>query len=441
MKFILTVLFFLSAGAFAQADPQFNTEHDNKVLAKIEVNGLTKTNRKIVTNELDMKIGKKLNAVDFQESFNRLFNLQIFSEIDFNLKKDKNEKSVLVIDLKERWTLIPIAKVLSGGGSTQFTLGAFDINVLGEFIELGAQYETLNGSPGFVHWFRNPRLFGKRLRVGYDLWNVTRNRLLFTSSVPGGETAQAIGGYTVNRKRYNFFLDKEFIFWFNLGVGVDITENTASSSELGDDLISRNSQNGFLIPGELNEHAVYTYFRLGRLNIQNYLVEGIQTDWNFRFANEGLGGNETSRRITKNTRLFFLLPYEQNIGLNLSLGHTDSQNFQNNFFVGGLDNVRGFQDGQFFGNNFWQANAEYRISSYRSHWFVLQHVAFYDVGNVANDFETLFSDNPRDPFHSVGAGIRLISPAIFRFNLRIDIAKGLNYNQPTNISFGLQQFF
>ena len=433
MKQILLsfVLVFLSF--FVHARPQFDKKHDNKVLSQILVNGLSRTNRNVVINELDMKIGKKLNKVDFQESFNRLFNLQIFSEIDFKLKKNKDERSTLLISVKERWTLIPIAKVLSGGGSTQFTFGAFDINVLGEFIELGAQYETLNGSPGFVHWFRNPRVFGKRFRLGYDIWNVTRNRLLFSSSVPSGEVAETVGGYTVNRKRYNFFIDKEFIYWFNLGVGLDIIDSSASSSELGDDIISRNQQNGFSIPGELKEHAIYTYFRLGRLNFQNYLVEGFQTDWNFRFASEGLGGNETSHRITQNTRLFFLLPYEQNIGFNLAIGHSNSQKFQNNFFVGGLSNVRGFQDGQFVGTNFWQANAEYRISSFRSRRFVLQNTAFYDVGNVSGTLDKLFVDNPRDPFHSVGLGVRLISPSIFS-------PASIGFAKPDNSTFISERF-
>ena len=441
MKVSFVLSFFLCFSLLSFADAGSYEGHDKRILSKVIVKGLEKTDRSIVINEMDVKVGQPLTAVDLQESYNRLFNLRIFSKVELSLEKIENQESILTVTVSERWTLIPIAKVLSGGGSTQFTLGVFDINVFGEFIELGAQYETLNGSPGFVHWFRNPRLFGKRLRVGYDIWNVTRNRLLFTSSVPSGETAETIGGYTVNRQRYNFFIDKEFIYWFNLGAGFDISKNTADDSELSEDLISSNASNGFAIPEQLDEHAYYAYFRLGRLNFQNYLVEGIQTDWNFRFADSGLGGNETSHRFTKTTKAFLLLPYEQNIGVNFTLGHTNSEKFQNNFFVGGLDNVRGFQDGQFFGKNFWQANAEYRISSFRSHWFVLQHNFFYDVGNVSDELHTLFSNNPRDAFHSVGTGVRLISPSIFRFNLRIDFAKGINYNQPTNISFGLQQFF
>ncbi|MCJ8276038.1 MAG: outer membrane protein assembly factor, partial [Bdellovibrionales bacterium] len=299
----------------------------------------------------------------------------------------------------------------------------------------------LNGSPGFVHWFRNPRLFGKRLRIGYDLWNVTRNRLIFSSLVPNGEVAEIVGGYTTNLQRYNFFIDRELIYWFNVGVGFEFLNNKADESQLSDDVLAKNNTNGLSIPNELDERAYYAYFRLGRLNFINYLVEGIQTDWNFRFADDALGGTETSKRLTQTTRAFFLLPYEQNIGFNFTVGHSDSSNFQNSFFVGGLNNVRGFQDGQFIEKNFWRANTEYRVSSYKSHWFVLQHNFFYDVGNVSDELNNLFSGNSRVPFHSAGVGVRLISPAIFRFNLRIDYAKGLNYNQPTNISFGLQQFF
>ncbi len=447
MKTVIVVLISIivlsdsSIGQTTTRQTRIYEEHSTRILTRINVDGLNKTSESVVLSELDVTIGKELTPSDLGESFKRLYNLRIFSSIKFDLKKEGTNGTILTIHLKERWTLIPIAKAQGGGGITQFTLGAYDINSLGTFIEFGAQYENLNGNSGFVQWFRNPKLFGQRLRLGYDIWNVTRNRSLFTNSVPDGEVAEEIGGYTEHLERYNFFLDKEFVYWFNLGIGFERKRNVANTNDVSDEIRVKNDDNGIQMPGVLDEYAYYSYFRLGRLNYKNYLVDGFQSDWNFRIGDSGIGGNESSRRVTQTTRYFILLPYEQNIGFNFSLGHTNSDNFQNNFFVGGLSHVRGFQDGQFIGQNFWQANFEYRVTSLRFRHFIVQQNLFFDIGNVSDEFSHLFSNSPKDPFQSIGTGVRIISPKIFRFNLRIDIAKAINYNKVTDISFGLQQFF
>ena len=167
IRWMILFVFFFSLNLAASEESYI--QHEQKTLVQVDVQGLIRTKKEIVLNELDVKVGQKLTQSDLKESYARLFNLRIFSKIEFELIQVESEKSKLVVKVKERWTLIPIAKVLGGGGTTQFTLGAFDINVFGEYIELGAQYENLNGSSGFVHWFRNPRLLGHRLRLGYDL--------------------------------------------------------------------------------------------------------------------------------------------------------------------------------------------------------------------------------------------------------------------------------
>ncbi|MCJ8276166.1 MAG: hypothetical protein MJK18_04940, partial [Bdellovibrionales bacterium] len=129
---IIVLITFCSSLLFANDnDVKVYKKHQDRVLKEVVVRGLEKTERSIVVNELDVKKGQKLTVSDLLESYNRLFNLRIFSQIKYDLKKVENQQSILEIEVKERWTLIPIAKVLSGGGSTQITLGAFDINLLG----------------------------------------------------------------------------------------------------------------------------------------------------------------------------------------------------------------------------------------------------------------------------------------------------------------------
>ncbi len=202
-----------------------------------------------------------------------------------------------------------------------------------------------------------------------------------------------------------------------------------------------NANNGFVAPQSIEQYSYYLTLQLGRLNYDTYLVDGIQSNWKFDFSNKAWLGKNSATTITQTTKYFKRIKHDQNLALNFSTGFTDNNFLQKQFFVGGLENVRGYVDGQFVGRNFWQANLEYRIPSYQSDWFVLQHNVFFDIGNVADKFDDLVGSNAQTPFSSVGAGIRLISPKVFRLNLRIDVAKALNYNKAFDISFGLQQFF
>ena len=49
--------------------------------------------------------------------------------------------------------------------------------------------------------------------------------------------------------------------------------------------------------------------------------------------------------------------------------------------------------------------------------------------------------NTKDIFSSLGIGLRLGSPKIYRFNARLDIAFATSHPATSRISFAVQQFF
>lgn len=419
-------------GSAASAD---KAPFGHKVLS-IAVEGNTRTKDYVITRELEFSKGDILTKANYQESLRRLRNLRIFTQVNFRFKVSKQKKTVkVIVRIEERWTTLPILKGGDAGGTQFITVGAFDINFLGRYWEIGAQYESLNGEPAGVTWFRNPRLFGQRLLFGYDLWFVNRNRELFDN-----DSTDPTRAFSLSKNRYHFFLKKELAWWLEPGLGIDYVQETVDQSLLDGEQQSKNSALGFNPSFESEQLFAELTLRLGRLNYNNYLVDGFQSDITFRTAQESLLSDSSETQITVQNRWFFELPHQQNVGLNFHLGSTDSRLLQNQFYVGGLSEVRGFTDGQFTGNNFWQANAEYRVPSYRSFLLVLQHVLFYDIGNTSNSLDRLFS-NDETPFQSIGTGVRFISPKVFRFNLRIDVAKSFGRVGDESIALGLQQFF
>jgi hypothetical protein len=70
----------------------------------------------------------------------------------------------------------------------------------------------------------------------------------------------------------------------------------------------------------------------------------------------------------------------------------------------------------------------------------LQHIFFFDVVQPEKSLSS-FAFDSEQLFPSTGIGFRLISPKIYRFNGRLDIAFPWRAGNATYISFGSQQFF
>ncbi|MEK7748341.1 MAG: POTRA domain-containing protein [Nitrospirota bacterium] len=147
----------------------------------INVTGLKRTKESVIFRELRFA-GDPLAVESLQEGLQRLRNLQIFNWVQGEIGKGQN-RSELTLRVEERWTTIPIFRVASGGETTSTIVGLYDINALGRYIELGGQYENLNGRHGGVVWFRNPRFLDQRLRIGGDFWLLTRNRDLYNTKL------------------------------------------------------------------------------------------------------------------------------------------------------------------------------------------------------------------------------------------------------------------
>ena len=113
---------------------------------------------------------------------------------------------------------------------------------------------------------------------------------------------------------------------------------------------------------------------------------------------------------------------------------------QHKIYLGGLDTLRGFLDGQFRGDYYWLVNAEVRPTLWSSPRAVLQGNLFVDVAKTWDD-QSFSPAGFEHPFVSTGAGLRIILPRIYRAVLRLDVARTHTPVRRTGIAFGLQQFF
>jgi len=400
-----------------------------KLISAIVIDGNMKTDQGVIRRELEFDQGERLAEHSVQNSIRKLKNLQIFEDVSFHYYPGPND--TVRVDVSDKWTIIPIAKVGGGGGSQFFTVGAYDVNSFGRHLELGAQYQNENGG---VFWIRNPRFFGERLLVGLDVWHFRLNQPVYEKDTC------LLGAYNNTKNRFHLFTKKEFLPWLFFGGGIDTVSDEFDDTGLTEEQRLANSDNNFLPPVNAKQNFIELNLQFGNLNYDKYVVDGAQLNVDSRFTFQTLSSVNNSAKVLIEGIYFRKFKYQQNIGFNVVLGRTTSKLIQNQFYLGGLSEVRGYMDRRFQGSNYWQGNIEYRIPSYRSRWFVLQHVALADFGRIGNSVQQALSSGS-DQFSSVGTGLRFISPKIYRFNARLDFAKTFGSESNYDVSFGLQQFF
>jgi len=402
------------------------------IVEEIEITGLWRTKPSVVRQELLFRENDKLTTKDLLTSVQRLKNLRIFSKVIPLLKLKPENKVKLTLQLQEKWTTIPYFNISGGGGTTYAYAGIYDINTFGRFIETGIQYDNWNGRHGGIAWMRNPRFLNQRLLFGLDLWTTQRVRQLYAHN------SDSQGNYVLETKKINLLLKKEITPVFQIGTEIEINNSSVIEQETNNLIDTKTIQ--LLNNNSEGTTAFNTFFvELGKLDYDNYLVDGKFTKLAIKYSNQTLGSDKSTTQLDWFNRIFWRLPYLGNAGLRFNAGWTNTKEIQNLYYIGGFNNIRGYLDGQFRSRTYWQFNAEYRIPSYRSNWLVLQHIFFIDAVGTGNNFSDLKENGMQ--YSSAGMGLRIISPRIYRFNGRIDIALFTSGESPSYISFGSQQYF
>ncbi len=400
----------------------------SNLVTEIKIQGLQKTSEHVVERELLLKNGQIFDQTLWDESIQRIRNLQVFSLVLPEMQITP-EGYKLRIQLKEKWTLVPIVK-LGGGGDIQFyTLGAYNVNSFGQYIELGGQYENLGGRHNGVIWFRKPRIYDSSWKVGGDLWSTLRGVTTYDSE------GESNGAYILNRRKINIFTEKELSSHLIFGFGFESIEESFLNDMLSEKDIAANQMNRSMFSDKMTVNQPRASVTIGRLNYDNHLVDGTA----LVLTQEYLLSSRINERFNLDLRSFYLLSQYWNIGFRYFMSETNSEFIQHQPEAGGLREVRGYQDARFRGSAMHFFNFDARKDIYSNSLYILQAIGFIDGGGISDKSTRLLQAS--EDFYSVGLGLRAIVPSVYRLNLRFDTALATSDKNPSRVSFGLQQFF
>lgn len=408
---------------------------ESKMIESIVLDGNTRTSEDIIENNIALKVGTPFEREQFELTLKKLKNLQVFSKVTIEIRENKQQKLNITIKFKEKWTMIPYIVAGSGGGSSYYALGLYDTNFIGRLYTFNFTYGCKNNNCSSVIFFRNPSLLGKKI-------NYVINPALYHNIYTIYDRNREVVGSFSNRQDYLLsYADFEINPGFSLGAGIVYQKNVINTDGLTGSEVDNNHNKQFTMPDSTNSTAFEGRFTIGQINYDGIVIEGINFVSFLDSTLQMYTADQNNYSSANNTLLFYqplpLLP-DSYFAFRGNLSITSSTVLPQYYYLGGLDKIRGFYDGEFAGKFAWFTNAELRVPSFVGNYVALQHVLFSDSGFAASSFSGMFTS---ETAVSVGTGIRLIFPDINKIALRVDYAYTINPFQTYGFSFGLLQFF
>jgi len=384
-------------------------------VGKIDIKGNNKTKDVVIRRELRLYPGERFDGEKIRRSKERLYNLGLFEDINFDTEPTENpDVQNLIVNVKETKT----GEFSFGGGYSSIdqligfasiTQRNFDILNFPSFTGAG-QNLTIKAEVGMVRNDYNvswtePWVFGKPYLFGTDLYRTSH---LQDTTVGWPYEEVRTGG--------DLRLGKEFTDTFrgdltyrleNIKIG-NMIDNASQDmqDEVGSNVISS-------VTLELTQDTRDNIYNPVRGYILNGSIEnagGICLgDKNF------LKGTATAAYY----HTFFekiVLELKVRGGLANAYGSSDEVPIYERFFAGGANTIRGYKerrvgprdpgsDEPIGGEAIGVGNAEITFPVYEK---VLKGAVFYDVGNVWRRAEDWLVGG--DYKHGIGLGIRVKTP-------------------------------
>ncbi len=381
---------------------------------KFVVSGNTKTKDEVILRELrKIKEGDIINKKLLSDDIQRINNLQFFEDVSVVPKPTgKPGFFILEIQVKEAKTGLATAGVgFSGGSRNEGITGSITLSERNLF-GTGRSIQLLLQRGGLVTnynvTYMEPYLTASGLSVGASVYYSVFE-----------EQRQSI--YNIPNQSYALFTDKRT--GCSVTVGQPVTDEfrlygTLKISQV--DSFSTPTKDNPALARNTGTGDIRSLMFSGLYDTRdNYADTHAGFFTNFSLEHAGwLGGDFDFSKYSFDTRKYFPIG-EHTLAFRV-LGGTSTGDLplSDQFYLGGNDTLRAYEQGEFLGDRVFLFQAEYRFPILKSR--VLQGALFFDAGNATqrDSVKGLFDNIKSDE----GIGIRVAVPALGIGAIRVDYA-------------------
>ncbi len=407
-------------------DSGYKPEFGKKIyIDRIEINGNWKTKPKIILGEFLFKEGTWVDREMIEESVQRVYNRDYFFEIDWGIY-DENDKTVLELRVREKWTLFPVVYFKGDSASKRLTmmLGALDGNFLGQGFFLMANYfgTFIEGeSPEHDVQLRYAHRRIGALPLELKVFTGTLTKLSYITK----------DGLRVNAFSQNgFYIESELAYeWKNKWKTSLILNFTHDQFE--NDSALKMGYSGF----QMTQDAMGFGLRIGRDGVdlrdqrrQGLLGEASAILWT------PVGDSPYWHLQTEfQYHHVFLKDW---VSLSTQLKAEYSTAAYPMFHVNQEEYLRGGGSQEYYNPLVVGANFEISVSPIRKRWLFLEIAFFCDLAWSGDGVSDSFQTGPK---YRIGPGLRISFPPVSRLNLTLDFP--FTEDESSHFYFDMFRFF
>ena len=360
----------------------------------------------------------------------RLLTTGVFSSAKVSIQTNETLK----VEVTEKWTMIPVIRGAYGGGTPLRVLGLYDTHAFGRLLTLGAESRKYGDAPpGFVAYAKAPRFAADRYTLGAEAWRDFRRRTVY------GRDGTALGVSSMSDTLGRFRLLRSTlpgnpVKW---GVNLEGLQESRPSFAAAAGRTETSADAGLpTAEAPSRQIAVLPSMQYDDVLADTFVFDGTRVV-------ARAGAVESERRVYGKGEVeaftFIVLPYQIDLAAHAVLGSSALDTIYNQYFLGGLDSIRGFPDGVVHGTHAAWANGEVRYTpeGLRFPYLNIQTLAFLDGGGAGATFRDVSSD----AHASAGGGLRFSVPQIYRMMLRFDYAVAIDGSGKRGLAAGFNQFF
>ena len=429
-----------SPAAAAAAASSDYARYDGLTVRHITFVGLKRTKPKLLKNYMETKSAKPFDSSVFHEDMRRIRNLELFDRIAVAIRRIGN-KIDITIHLRDKWSLLPYANFVRGGGSYELVAGVYDVNVAGCLFTLDAMFVLFDGKPSGILYFKMDRLGGLPIALYADGGYSRSLRTTYAERTTPSQTLVIDSGWG------NLMIRWEPFAWARVGLWQKALWRNYE--------FARASNNRFYLPhdGLLSESGLV--LSLGKTSYRNYMMQGLIVNVWLSTSTRLLGAQVTYQKVSWDARGYWILgPRAGNLAAWLEGGFMQGGTLADQFALGSFSGLRGFKYAQFVGRSFVAGTIEYRtglvptafpvvaklLHVFRGKTLRWQGALFANLGTVAGSPHFATNESGR-LLSAIGAGLRVIFVPFFKAVLRIDVAYTLSPFRTFDLMIATQQAF
>ncbi len=399
-------------------------------VADVRIEGHKKTKDYVVRRYITVKPGELLDVNKLREDQRKLVNLGIFESIDIKLDvADDDDAYIVTYVLKEART--GSAGIGAGYSSAEKFIGYIEVtesNFLGRLQTVNVNWQFGKGRSSYTLGFYDPWIDAKQTSFGINLYNRTQT----VTRKWDDEKFQWKEGTPPTEIRYN-----ELRRGGNISIGRPLKQDLRLSLSLridGTSLIpmpqeGKTEAGWAWIPGQnpSGDTRSLTLSLTGDTR-DHYMnpTKGLYWRASAETAGGLLGGSYTFSKFQGECSGYREVRPDQVLAIRLSGGlSTGELPLHEQYRLGGAETLRGYDYGEYYGDNMLLANAEYRFRIFKG----VQGVVFVDTGTTWLKEQQI---NAAGLSTGAGLGVRVETPIGM---LRVDYGFGKQGGQ-AYLSFG-----